>query len=76
LQQLNQLWQATPDKEEQVGPVRTTLFEELGMLGSKILEQLVPDLSEQDRVGYLHDLMPNLSILALHSLEISAYRDQ
>jgi pSer/pThr/pTyr-binding forkhead associated (FHA) protein len=76
LQQLNQLWQATPDKEDQVGAVRTTLFEELGLLGSKILEQLAPDLSELDRVGYMHDLMPNLSMLALHSLEISAYRDQ
>lgn len=79
LQQLNQLWQATPDKtanKEQVEAVRTALFEDLGMIASKTLEQLAPNLSELDRVGHLRHMVSNLRTLALHSLELSGYHDR
>lgn len=75
-QQLNQLWQAVPNDMDQVEAVRADLVQNLGLLGRKILEQLAPDLSELDRIGYLHFLVPHLCTLALHSLEITAYRDQ
>jgi hypothetical protein len=70
LQQINQLWQTTLGNQDQIEAVRTTLFEDLDLLASKILEQLAPDM---DRAGYLDPLVSNLRILALHSFELSIY---